>query len=233
MTNQPLIFPALPIEHPTTADILANERKKATFDPKHLAEYLYGHEHLERQAKVNKLIEANPDAFDQKDVYFLSREQKVRKAIKEAARFVELMREHNLDYKSWTTCQQLIESSNPYRFNASMFIPCIENLGTEEQKAKYLRAARNFEIIGCFAQTELKHGSNVQGLETTATFIPESDEFEIHSPTLTAAKWWIGGLGVACTHAVVMARLVLPGGKDYGPHPFVVRIRDQTTHKWM
>ena len=31
----------------------------------------------------------------------------------------------------------------------------------------------------------LGHGSNVQGLETTATYIPNTDEFEIDSPTLT------------------------------------------------
>jgi hypothetical protein len=38
------------------------------------------------------------------------------------------------------------------------------------------------------AQTELGHGSNVQGLETTATFDPKTDELVIHSPTLTSSK---------------------------------------------
>ena len=44
------------------------------------------------------------------------------------------------------------------------------------------------QIIGCYAQTELGHGSNVQGLETTATFDPQTDEFIINSPTLTSSK---------------------------------------------
>ncbi|KAK7401198.1 hypothetical protein VNO78_12519 [Psophocarpus tetragonolobus] len=43
-------------------------------------------------------------------------------------------------------------------------------------------------IIGCYAQTELGHGSNVQGLETTAMFDPKTNEFVIHSPTLTSSK---------------------------------------------
>jgi hypothetical protein len=48
-------------------------------------------------------------------------------------------------------------------------------------------------VIGCFAMTELAHGSNVAGLETTATFDPASDDFVIHTPHLGATKWWIGG----------------------------------------
>lgn len=73
------------------------------------------------------------------------------------------------------------------------------------------------------------HGSNVQGLETTATYIPETNEFEIHSPTLTSSKWWIGGLGKAANHAIVMARLITDG-KDLGPHPFCVQIRSLQDH---
>ena len=52
----------------------------------------------------------------------------------------------------------------------------------------------------------------------------------LNSPTLTASKWWIGGLGVAANYAVVMARLI-SNGKDYGPHPFVVQIRNLENHE--
>ena len=41
--------------------------------------------------------------------------------------------------------------------------------------------------------TELAHGSNVAGLETTATFDEKTDEFVIHTPHVGATKWWIGG----------------------------------------
>jgi len=69
-----------------------------------------------------------------------------------------------------------------------MFVPAIKGQGTEEQQQKWLPLAYKFQIIGCYAQTELGHGSNVQGLETTATFDPKTDEFVIHSPTLTSSK---------------------------------------------
>jgi acyl-CoA oxidase len=69
-----------------------------------------------------------------------------------------------------------------------MFVPAIKGQGTEEQQKKWLPMAYKFQIIGCYAQTELGHGSNVQGLETTATFDPNTDEFIMHSPTLTSSK---------------------------------------------
>jgi acyl-CoA oxidase len=110
-----------------------------------------------------------------------------------------------------------------------MFVPAIKGQGTEEQQKKWLPLAYRFQIIGCYAQTELGHGSNVQGLETTATFDPKTDEFVIHSPTLTSSKWWPGGLGKASTHAVVYARLITEG-KDYGIHGFIVQLRSLEDH---
>ena len=74
-------------------------------------------------------------------------------------------------------------------------------------------------------QTELAHGSNLRALETTATYIPATKEFEIHSPTFTASKWWIGGAGKFSTHGVVQAQLILPNGKNMGPHLFFVQLR--------
>lgn len=67
-------------------------------------------------------------------------------------------------------------------------MPAIKGQGTEEQQQKWLSLANKMQIIGCYAQTELGHGSNVQGLETTATFDPKTDEFVIHSPTQTSSK---------------------------------------------
>lgn len=44
-----------------------------------------------------------------------------------------------------------------------------------------------------WTRLELAHGSNVAGLETTATLDERTDEFIIHTPHLGATKWWIGG----------------------------------------
>jgi acyl-CoA oxidase len=81
----------------------------------------------------------------------------------------------------------------------------------------------------CYLQTELAHGSNLTALETTATYIPETREFEINSPTFTSSKWWIGAAGKYATHGVLQAQLILPGGKNMGPHLFFVQLRSLGT----
>lgn len=86
-----------------------------------------------------------------------------------------------------------------------MFIPAIKYLGTDKQVKKWLPLAESHQIIGTYAQTELGHGSDVQGLETTAIFDLEKQEFIVNSPSLTATKWWPGELGFTTTHCVAHA----------------------------
>jgi hypothetical protein len=72
--------------------------------------------------------------------------------------------------------------------------------GSEEQQAKWIPKCRRYEVVGCYAQTELAHGSNVQGLETTARYDLETKEFVISSPRIESTKWWASGLGVLVCH---------------------------------
>ena len=76
-------------------------------------------------------------------------------------------------------------------------------------------------MVGCYAQTELGHGSNVAGLETVATYDATKEAFELHSPNIKAAKFWPGALGKLATHALVFARCKSLG-QDYGVLPFLV-----------
>ena len=81
-------------------------------------------------------------------------------------------------------------------------VTTVREQGSEKQQAYWMPKILNYDIIGCYAQTELGHGSNVRGLECTATYDSKKKEFELHSPYLTSSKWWNGSMGRTATHAV-------------------------------
>jgi acyl-CoA oxidase len=97
-------------------------------------------------------------------------------------------------------------------------------MASAEQLQKWLPLSESGKIIGAYCQTELGHGTFLRGLETTATFDPEEDEFILHCPTRSSIKFWPGALGFSCTHAIVVARLLI-ASQDYGLHFFIVQLR--------
>lgn len=108
-----------------------------------------------------------------------------------------------------------------------LFGGAIENLGTERHHKAYVRPLIDLELLGCFAMTETGHGSDVQSLETTATYDPATQEFVIDSPTPTARKDYIGGAAETARVSTVFAQLITPDGEGHGVHCFVVPIRDE------
>jgi len=110
-----------------------------------------------------------------------------------------------------------------------MFCESLRAFSTDEQREKWVPLANNLKIHGCYAQTEIGHGTNVGGLETTATFDKVTDEFVIDTPTITATKWWPGEMGTLANYALVFAQLIIEDDGDkntYGVVPFIVQIRD-------
>ncbi|MFN8691016.1 MAG: acyl-CoA dehydrogenase, partial [Cyclobacteriaceae bacterium] len=100
-------------------------------------------------------------------------------------------------------------------------------LGTEKHHQKYLEDIGSLELPGCFAMTETHHGSNVRGIETTATYNHQNKTFTIHTPHIHARKEYIGNAALHGQKATVFAKLILDG-KDYGVSAFVVPLRDKS-----
>ena len=96
----------------------------------------------------------------------------------------------------------------------------VQSLGTEKHYAKYLQDIGSLKLPGCFAMTETHHGSNVKGLETTATYNHNDQTFTIHTPNKNAQKEYIGNAAVHGQAATVFAKLVIDG-HDYGVNAFV------------
>ena len=111
-----------------------------------------------------------------------------------------------------------------------LFGGAIENLGTERHHKAYVQKIIDLDLLGCFAMTETGHGSDVQSLETTATYHASTQEFVIDSPTRTARKDYIGGAAETARVAAVFAQLITTeDGKEvnHGVHCLVVPIRDE------
>lgn len=205
------------------------EREKSNVDVDKLATHLFTNDVLERNARLLDILKKEP-VFDKAQNYFRGRNSRIEAALARGKKLRQLSVKHKWTKEEYNAANELIAEPTPYGLHASMFLVTLREQGTPEQHEKFLKKAENYEYIGCYAQTELGHGSNVRGLETTATWNPEDKTFILHSPHLTASKWWIGSLGKAANHAVVMAQLII-NGKPYGPHPFVVQIRDLKTHE--
>lgn len=115
----------------------------------------------------------------------------------------------------------------PYSLHYGMFMTCIRLLATDDQRNELLPKCYSLEVVGCYAQTEMGHGSDVQSLETTAIFDRKTDEIILNSPTISSAKFWPGDLGFVANWALVFARLLVDG-EFQGVFPFLVQIRDAT-----
>ena len=118
---------------------------------------------------------------------------------------------------------------NPIALSIFLFGNAISELGSQEQREYWKEEIISLRVLGSYAQTELAHGSDVQSLQTTATFDKATDQFIINTPTIEAAKYWPGELAKVGNHALVMAQLIV-GEKNYGQHMFVVPIRRQSDH---
>jgi acyl-CoA oxidase len=108
-----------------------------------------------------------------------------------------------------------------------LFGGAIENLGTERHHRAYVQRIIDLDLLGCFAMTETGHGSDVQSIETTATYDPATEEFVIDSPTPSSRKDYIGGAAETARVAAVFAQLITPDGVNHGVHCLVVPIRDE------
>ncbi|CAG8908450.1 unnamed protein product [Penicillium egyptiacum] len=219
---------------PTT---LGRERQQSNIATEELGQYLLGSDgFLERQARILPIIEQEP-LFSKEQQQNLSRPERFKLGVARAKLLRRMKDTHKWSYLEYQMAEYLVDDVSPYFLHMEMFITTIREQASEEQQAYWLPLIESWKIIGAYAQTELGHGSNVRGLELEARWDSRTKEFVLHSPTLTASKWWNGSLGRLANHAIVVAQLLLPDPSSldqyisHGPHPFIVQVRDMKTHQ--
>mmetsp|Transcript_31887 Transcript_31887/g.58770 ORF Transcript_31887/g.58770 Transcript_31887/m.58770 type:complete len:680 (-) Transcript_31887:117-2156(-) len=212
---------------------LETERQAASFSSREMAFLLDGDvtgERTRAKERIRSLIPVKEAPFDKKDAVFASRRERFARNLRLHRCVNELAEKHKLKPEQKYVILEEVSEPLATGTHDLIFSGGIRSLGDEEQRRQWLPLCDRYEVIGAYAQTELGHGSNLRKLETTACYDPISEEFELHSPTLTSTKWWPGTLGACATHALVFAMLQMDG-QSVGMHGFIVPIRDPATHK--
>jgi acyl-CoA oxidase len=159
----------------------------------------------------------------------LSRVEQVKQGYLTAGKLIEAKKRLNIDHSKTPMIDFVPDFEVPGTVSHVMVRPIIDVLGSDEQKKKWLPLLDSSRVIGAYAQTELGHGSDVQGIETEAVYDPKTKEFVINSPTVSSYKWWPGELGHLSNIVVLFARVMI-GGKKVGVFPIIVQTRDMTNH---
>lgn len=169
-----------------TADILPNERKRSTFNIQTMTNILDGGP---KKTRRRKFIESPTKDLDYFDKIYWSTPEILREHIRLYIKVHESFWDNFQPTREeivWMSRATINKGSIMNSFG--LFVPTILTRGTARQIKEFLFRALKMQIIGVYAQTELGHGSNVRGLETTAHFDKVTQEFIINTPTLSSIK---------------------------------------------
>ncbi len=208
-----------------TASILPNERSKSSFNVERMINFLNGGKDLTKRRKfLESVISDKPEDMTKKNNF--TREDFLKEGVRDYIGY----------HKKWANFKPtrrdiffMSESSyggGSLNNSNSIFLLTIIGQGSEEQQQFWGPKILRFEMTGAYAQTELGHGSNVRGLQTSAVYDKKTDEFVLNTPTLQSIKFWPGCLGKVGTHAVVYAQLMIDG-VEKGVNVFMLQIRDE------
>jgi acyl-CoA oxidase len=211
-----------------TGGLLDAERARCSFDVEKLTSMMGQDTRKKQRQNARAIFKAHPAFKEPTHQEYMSYADQYKSQLEHAAEAIQLTRDNPsfmMQHMAGKIQMKDMFETNGIGIHFFMFLTFLKGNGTKEQHAKWLELAQEGKFMGCYAQTELGHGSNLRGIETTATFDKQTDEFIIHSPTLTSLKWWPTGM-YASTHAVVMANLILDG-RVCGVQGFFMQLRDE------
>lgn len=131
---------------------------------------------------------------------------------------------NNLFYINEILGEILMSAGGKVGVHYGLYCTTIEKLGTSKH-LDLLKRGLGLKDLGCFMMTEIGHGSNVQGILTTAHYLHSERSFILNTPSEMGMKFWIGNLSRTANMGVVFANLIV-GDRNHGVHVFIVRVRD-------
>nr|XP_053644076.1 LOW QUALITY PROTEIN: peroxisomal acyl-coenzyme A oxidase 1-like [Cherax quadricarinatus] len=181
---------------------LIRERRKCNFNIEELTNIVDGGKaRTARRREIQRLLINDPEFLDEIPQDYMSHEDRYSNELRKSAHLMQKLADqesgHDI-HQDIGALTGILKDGNPLMVHLSMFIPAILGQANSEQQEKWLGRSLRNEIIGTYAQTELGHGTFVRGLETRATYDPQFEEFVLHTPTITATKWWPGGFPNFC-----------------------------------
>jgi acyl-CoA oxidase len=159
--------------------------------------FLWEKEKFERRKSILEAFTSNPIFSKDAAIYpSMARKDVWTRTAQQSRALIELKLTHGWSRTQFMEAIRMTDNFLPVQPQFRIFMSNLERQMSDEQKAFWIPKVERFEIFGSYAQTELGHGSNVKGIETTATFDEETDEFIIDSPSLSSTKYWIGATGM-------------------------------------
>jgi len=149
-----------------TSDVLPKERAKASFDVVKMTNFIDGGPD---KTKRKQFILSPTRDMAVPNKYFWNRHEAVKEHVH------HFLKTHEAYWDSFVPTREEASWMMEYSMlsgalmnHYGLFLPTIAGQGDLDQKIRFALPALQCKIIGCYAQTELGHGSNVRGLQTTA-----------------------------------------------------------------